>query len=378
MPLGHAEPKPYTPTGTKGPYFVSRGPDSKLVQPGEYFRIRVHSAQAAFRGHIFEQAKQLVVTSKVNLHHDALGKEEVFAIQRTRAVKKNHAEQLGLSSNLVSLVPATMSHVSVSIDFLLDKKNYLAQLGGLINSDAFLAAVSLAPGAAAVAKTIGNLGQQVIQTFVPAEERKPILEFVGDFNVGGEAGTDALRDGYYILLGSKHEADALPKTPPKLQVREDTLLDGERAIDRWSYVVFQVTRLPVRTREMNEGAVWDAKLHEAEQVVRDVVADPFADDSEKREAWGKCKALLQEAKTLLMADPNYALTEANDIYRTVYKGCADTIRGTVGTKALGDFDTKADRAVMGIAEDAVLDATVAKYASQVEEAGRILEADWSL
>lgn len=374
MLFRHTDPKPYSPTGTAGPYYVARA-EPKTVEPGEYFRIRIHSAQAAFRGNVFEQAQQLVITSKVNLHHQALGNEEVFAIQRTRAVKKNHAEQLGLSPNLVSLVPATMSHVSVSLDFLLDTKNHLAQLGGLINSDAFLAAVSLAPGAAAVAKTVGSLGQQVIQTFVPAQQRKPILEFAGDFNLGGEADTDALRDGCYVLLGSKHKNDPLPASPPQLEVREDTLLADKQPIDRWSYVVFQVTRLPVRTRQLNEGALWNAKLHEAEQIVQDMADDPFADDSEKRDAWGKCKALLQEARALLMADPNYASGEANDIYRTVYKECADTIQGTVGAKAASDFDNAVDRNLMGIAQDVDLQSVAAKYASQVEEAERILEAE---
>ena len=113
--------------GTTSPIFVAGEPESPWVQPGEYFWYP-DSAEAAFRGSIFEKAKQLVITSRVNLHHAALGNEEVYAIQRSRAVKKNQAEQLGLSTNLVSLVPATMSHVSVSIEFLLDKENHLAEL----------------------------------------------------------------------------------------------------------------------------------------------------------------------------------------------------------------------------------------------------------
>ena len=70
MPIGHAGPKPYTPTGTKGPYFVSRGPGSKLVQPGEYFRIRVHSAQAAFRGHEVSPGEDQALAETLSRHRE--------------------------------------------------------------------------------------------------------------------------------------------------------------------------------------------------------------------------------------------------------------------------------------------------------------------
>ena len=198
-------------TGTTSPIYIPRTAGPVQVNPGDYFWIKVHSAQAAFRGSFFEQIKQLVVTSKVNLNHPLLGNEDFHAIQRSREVKKNRAEQLGLSSNLVSLVPATMSHVSISIEFIIDKENSLAKMGNLVNDDSFLAAVSLAPGAVAVAKTVGGLAQKIIQTFIPAEQRQPILQFAGDFDVGGTAGASSLQDGYYAILGSRDEENPLPE-----------------------------------------------------------------------------------------------------------------------------------------------------------------------
>jgi len=170
-------------TGTTAPMHVPRAGAPQTVKPGEYFIIKVHSAQAAFRGSIFEQVKQLVVTSRVNLHHAVLGNEEVYAIQRARDVHRDRAEQLGLSQNLIWLVPATMPHVSVSIEFILDKENRLAALTSLVNDDSFLRVVSLAPPAAAVAKSVGQLAQKIVQTFIPAEQRQPILQFSGDFNL---------------------------------------------------------------------------------------------------------------------------------------------------------------------------------------------------
>lgn len=72
------------------------------------------------------------------------------------------------------MVPAVMTHVSVAIEFILDKENRMAALTNLINDDSFLAVVSLAPGMSTVAKTVSRLAQKIIQSFMPAEERHPI------------------------------------------------------------------------------------------------------------------------------------------------------------------------------------------------------------
>ena len=68
-----------------------------------------------------------------------------------------------------------MTNVSIAIEFILDIQNNLAKLGGLINNDAFLAAISLAPGEAAIAKPAGSLAQSIIQTFIPAQTQQPTL-----------------------------------------------------------------------------------------------------------------------------------------------------------------------------------------------------------
>lgn len=362
-------------TGTTAPIFVPRGAESQPIKPGEYFFVKVHSSQAAFRGSIFDDVKQLVVSSRVNLHHAALGDEEVFALQRARDVKKDRAEQLGLSQNLISLVPASMSNVTITVEFILDRENRLAALSKLINDNSFLAVVSLAPGAAAVAKTIGSLGQKLIQTFVPAKDHAPILQFSGDFNIG--SGPDSLQDGYYVILGSRSERDPIPSPLPALEICPTSIRAGGQDITQLSYVVLEVTRLPVRTRETNAGALWDKKLNEAESLAQEVADNPFADDDMKREMWKKCEALLHEARSLLQADPNYTGTEAAAIYKTVYKKCGDLITGSVpevGGKPFGfKVDVASQRQKMDIAVDENLDEVAAEYERQVENARRILQ-----
>jgi hypothetical protein len=371
FPFGSKEVKLNVRIGTTSPIYVPRIEEAPAVNPGDYFWIKVHSAQAAFRGSPFEKAKGLVVTSKINLNHQLLGEEEIYAIQRSREVKKGQAEQLGLSSNLVSLVPATMPRVTVVVEFLLDKENNLAKLGDVINGDGFLTALSLAPGAAAVAKTVGGLAKDMIAAFVPAEEREPILEFAGDFNLGGGASTDALRDGYYAILGTRDDKNPLPGSIAELAITPSALLVAGQEVTQWSYVVLDVTRLPARTREMSAGAPWDAKLATAESTLRDVVDDPFAEPQALKEAWDKCKALLQEARTLLLADANYTTAEANDICRTVYKSCADMVRS--GAKAGLEADTQADRRALSIPlDDAELDQQVAAYDAEAQVARHVL------
>ncbi len=374
---------PNAQTGTTPPIFIRRAADPQPVKPGEYFFVKVHAAQAAFRGTVFSQVKQLVITSKVNLHHPALGDTDVFAIQRSRDVRRDRDEQLGLSPDLIALVPASMSHVSVSIDFILDLQNNLQALVGLINDDSFLAAVSLAPGAAAVAKTVGGLAQKVIQAFIPAPQQQPILQFAGDFNIG--AGGDDLVDGYYAILGTSSPGDPIPRPLPALTVGDGGLCADGQALTGLSYVVLDVTRVPMRTRQLNGGAAWERKLTEAESAAQEVADDPFADDAARREAWKKCTTLLQDAKALLLADVNYTEAEAAGIYKAAYKACADRIAGTAAAavgpsrasraKAIGfTADTPADRERMDIPAGEDLGRAAGEYAQQVERAHRVLRA----
>jgi len=379
--FGKADGTPNRKVGTTVPLFVPKGADPQPVKPGEYFWIKVHSSQAAFRGSIFESVKQLVVTSMVNLNHPVLGDQDMRAIQKAREVQKDAAVQLGLSSNLISLVPATMTHVSISIDFVLDKENNLAKLGALVNDGSFLAAISLAPGAAAVAKTVSGLAQKVIQTFIPAEERQPILQFSGDFNLSADPAPNTLRDGYYVILGSQDEKNPLPPTIQDLTVGDgDLRIDGQ-PVTQFSYVILDVGRSLLRTRKLSEGALWDRKLRDAESFAQQAADAPFAEDDDKKEVWKKkCLPALEEARTLLQADVNYAPEEAEAIYKVAFKQCADLITGQAkggleSTKeSFRPSDLRLERAKIGIVADGTLDQAVNEYLQTQEAAERVLQA----
>lgn len=370
-------PAPYSQTGTTTPIYLPRDANETAVTPGEsYFFIKVHSAQAAFQGSIWEQVNQLLITSQVSLNHSLLGPTPLKAIQRSRAVRRKQAEQLGLSPNLISLMPASMTHVSVSIEFLLDKKNRLVDLAGLINSDAFLATVSLAPGAAMVAKTIGGLSEKIIQTFLEPTEQQPVLQFNGDFNISA----NDLRDGYYVILGTRDANNPLPSPLPTLSVNNGELLADGQPLTQLSYVVLEVRVLPARTRGLNDGAAWVEKLRQAEGTAQRIAVDPFAEAEEQEQAWQECKALIKEGQLLLTADLNYLDQEASKIIRDSFERCRKqifasndrlTTRGEA--KGMDVLDVAADRQFLGIDPGENLSETLGAYAEQVAASRQILQ-----
>lgn len=377
--FSNKEQKPYAKIGTTPPIFVPQDENTRAVRPGhDYFFIQVHSAQAAFRGPIWERVKRLIVVSRINLNHPALGTEGVRAIRRSREVRKESAEQLGLSPNLVDLVPAVMPHVSVSIEFILDKENQMAALTNLINDDSFLAAVSLAPGATTVAKTVSGLAQKIVQNFMHGDEREPVLQFSGDFNLSA----NSMREGYYVILGSRDERSPLPSPLPCFSVKDGELLADGSPITQLSYVVLHVQRTEARTRDLSGGAVWDQKLREAENEAESISQNPVADADEHRQAWDRCRSLIRDAQALLRADPNYLRHEANSLIKATLKTCSDLVSaetlqrrfGTSVTDAskLWQPDTESDRAFLGIDADEDLDTSLDQYARQVRAARSIL------
>jgi hypothetical protein len=370
--------EPYVRTGTTNPIHIPRGPESKIIHPGKsYFYVQVKNAQAAFTGPFWEDVHRLIVTSQVNLNHPTLGNEPIAAIQRAISVKKDRAEQLGMSPNLIKLVPAAMSHVSISIDFVLDKHNHLASLVGLINDDAFAAAISLAPGAAAVAKTVGALSQKLLQSFLKPEERDPILEFSGDFNVA-----DGLPDGFYVIFGTRDDRNPLPSPMPNLEIRNDGLLANGQPVTQLSYVVLEVRGLPARTRELSDGAAWESKLRQAESVAMGVKNNPMVDDKERAQSWQECMKLLKDTQLLLSADNNYLYDEATNIIKAAYATCYKDVFDTESIRSSDPVlrgeaqppDLLKSRAVLNIAPDENIEESLGKYAEDVIETRRALRS----
>lgn len=382
-----AEVKRYPTIGTNStPYYVPPQGKPEVAQTDRgYFYVQVYGAQAAFTGPWWIGAQNLAITSQVNLHlgdqHD-LGDQDLRSILQYRALDKNMAVQLGFSPMLVDFVPAKMKKVSVSVEYLVDTKNYLRDVVGLITDKDLLSTISLAPGAAMVAKTLGGLAEKILTTFVPAQERKPILQFSGDFDLAA----NGLQEGYYVILGSHTSQNPLPAQPPKLEVVEGgSLLADGKQVTQLSYVIFKVgCVLAIRDRFVGKGP-WQDKLREARRLAQEYLDDPFADPdhSKKKEFWEKqCLPLLREASALLKADPNFLDSEIDLVYRSAYKECLDLITAKAATRELArpqaafgwQPDARADRRFLGIPENEDVDARLSEYAEQLYRARRTLKA----
>lgn len=367
----------YKATGTTTPVFIPRDGGRPVRVGANYFALQVRSAQAAFRGRIWEKVRRLIVVSRVSLNHPLLGDRPLQALHRSREVQRGRAEQLGLSPNLINMVPATMDRVSVSIEFILDKENKLVQLAGLINDDSFLTAVSLAPGAAVAARTVGGLAQKLLDTFFQAEERQPILQFAGDFNLA----SGDLQEGYYAILGTRDDRNPLPRPLPKLSVREGDLLADGAPVTQWSYVLLDVHRLDARTRDLGVGQPWHKKLVEAENIAQDVENDPFIGDEERKGKWQACQKLLGQTRTLLNADPSYLPQEARAIIQAAFANCREQILGAVPErvmrgegiyKSLAVMDDEV-RELLGAADERSLKDAVSAYAGQVARSRQVIK-----
>ena len=375
--------KHYPTIGTNPtPYYVPFDGSPETIQTNEgYFCVQIYGAQAAFAGSFWTGAQNLAITSQVNLNlgdQHNLGNQDLRSILQYRALNKNTAVQLGFSPLLVDFIPARMKHVSVSIEYLVDTKNYLKDIIGLIADKNLLSIVSLAPGAAMVAKTLGGLAEKIITTFVPADQRKPILQFSGDFDLAAQG----LKEGYYIILGSHSQNNPLPPKAPALKVMEGGgLLLNNSPVTELSYVILKIrcTR-SIRDRLMEQSS-WYKKLGEAKRLAHDYVDDRFADadSAKKKEYWEKqCLPLIREARALLTEDENFLAAEVDLVYRQAYKECLDIITRKTATKFAGAApswqpDFAADRQFLGISKDEDLDARLGEYAEQVYKARTVFQ-----
>src|SRR6185295_3316144 len=157
--------------------------------------------------------QNIAIMSQVNLHlgdTNELGNQDIRSILQVRQLDKDSAVQLGFSPILVDFIPAKMKKISISIEYLVNTRNYLRDLATLITDKTLLSTISFSPGSALVAKTISGVVDKIVSSLVPSEERKPILQFSGEFDLA----IDGLKEGYYIILGSHSAKNPLPEQEP--------------------------------------------------------------------------------------------------------------------------------------------------------------------
>jgi len=373
-----SETKQFSTIGTNPtPYYLPKKDPTEVVLSNQgYFYIQVFGAQAAFTGPWWIGAHNLAIMSQVNLNlgdRHELGDQNLRSILQYRRLDKDNAVQLGFSPMLVDFIPAKMNKISISIEYVVDAKNYLRDIVGLITDKDLFSTISLAPGAAMVTKTLSGLAEKILAAFIPAEERKPILQFSGEFDLA----VDGLKEGYYVILGSHTSKNPLPAGGLNLEITDGGRLksNGE-FVTQLSYVILKVGCTKAIRDRFAMKSSWNNKLREAKRLVQDYVEDPFneSDTSKKKEFWEKqCLPLFREAQALLKVDPNILDDEIDLIYRSAYRDCLDLMsakpvtRTTVTSEPAPTWqpDLQADRRFLGIPDNDGIDARLSEYAEQL-------------
>ena len=287
--------------------------------------------------------------------------------------KKRIATQLGFSPMLVDFVPAKMNKVSVSIGYQIYTTNYLKEFASLITDKDLLSVVSLAPGVALVAQTISKITQKVL-TKLPENEKTPILQFSGDFDLV----VNGLKAGYYVILGSDDPDNPLPTENPQFEVTGGggLKMNGE-PVTQVSYVILRIDCVKAIRDHVAGRSAWRDKIKEAERLIKELALDQPPNPDAMRETWEKqCRPLLREASALLKDDPNFLESEAEEIYWQAYQKCTDLITGRAATvRQLGvqsspvwEPDSLEDRQFLGIPDDVNVRARVREYEGHLDKA----------
>ncbi|SHG44400.1 hypothetical protein SAMN04488109_0301 [Chryseolinea serpens] len=375
----------YPSIGTNSaPYFIASSSEPEITHTDQgYLSVQVYSAQAAFSGPWWIGARTLSIVSQVNLHLDAsndLSNQDVRSIIQTREIEKDNAVQLGFSPMLVDFIPAKMKKLSVSIEYLVNARNYLRDLAGLIADKSLLSTISFAPGSAMVAKTLSGLSEKILASFLPAEERKPILQFSGDFNLA----LDGIKSGYYVILGSHSSKNPIPTDGLKLEIGDGGILknNGE-VVTQLSYVILKVGCVKAIRDRISGQSEWRRKLREVKQLVQDYSEDPFVEKEKnpRKEFWEKsCLPKLRDISALLKADPNFLDEEIDLIYRQAYRECLEIINKESPTVRSGlkpmvtttwQIDTQNDLQFLGIPVDEDMEPKLTMYADRLGKAKRV-------
>jgi hypothetical protein len=356
--------------GSRTPIYVppTPAPPVPAVQKDKgYFLIRVHAAQASYTGgfwtNLRNAVKQVIVTSQVQVHPGA--EEAIRHLQVSRRIRPGQAVELGLRSNFTDWIPTVVDKIAIDLAFVLDREDRLGAIASAINGSQLLSTLSLAEPALATARALGTATKVILDGFLAPESKTPILEFKGDFNVG----TQDLRAGHYVLLGTVDAATPLPGEGAAYAVREGKLEVNGAPADAWSYVILEVLCTPVRGR--NRSAQWDRLLQQAEAAAADYarVIEPTA--GQKKAAMDQCRTLIAQADALSRGDPTFTPDEAGKIVAAVFKECRDTILAPGGpdSRAAAGADTAdwaATRRSLGLGEDeGQLEAGVAAYHGQL-------------
>ncbi len=310
--------------GTTSPIFIpfTQAP-ARPIEPGEcYFYLKIREAAVYFPAAFWVRPQHLLVTSQVELRHPAWQTDRLLSLRYLRPIERNQPRVLGISPNLLGLIPARLDSFTLSIDFLADSQNLFAKLASTINEGQFFKELNLVPGVQAVAGIVSRIAGGLLKAFLKEEEQVPLLKFSGSFNLVAESqegppDQERLREGLYVILGSLDPTYPLPSGADAQHLyvpQNGGLMLGGGPVETLSYVILEVRRADLRSVEVDGGAEWASRLREAKAVEDKTRLAPNPSRlTEYREQWG---GLMEAFAFLLRNDPNFLDRDADRIINT--------------------------------------------------------------
>lgn len=326
---------------------------SAIIKDQCYLLFRLHDVYVSTDNSFFKHIDTILLRSKLDIKSPERINYEFTGLQTIR--EKQSGGNLGLSKNLSQLLPAVMDVVTISVDLITNKKNYLAMLNNLVNDQALLSTIaSFMPGAGIVAQAIGEISEKLINAFVPAEEREPVLQFNGDFNIA----TNDLKSGFYAVL-SGARGTQLPLAASELTYKDGCLLFQDKLITDLSYIIFEI--VAVTRRGSKPSTDWYKNLVDAERIAKDLSLS-IKDPKRRLSQWSRrALPLLQEARMLIMRDPEYITSDANAIIDASLKTCMDSVKPAKRTRTERNYSIQDDAQ----GEEAQRNISIEKYRSRI-------------
>ncbi len=303
------------PRGTLGPIRLSLGDDAPLEVGTDYFLVQVVAAQALISQGLIERwfypARHVVVTSEVSLDAGA-ERLKLEGLQATRPISSGEGALMAIERNIIHLSPARAASFRLVFTYWMTTDDRIGQFGNLVRDDpAMRVAFGLAPAQIAVAQAVSGLVGKVLNVFLQREERQPLLQFEGDFNLA--AGT-VLPGRHAFISNAGTPEVSLALDPNKLSFKDKRLHYQERTIDHLSYAVLSIERVPVRGPNASPESRWYGKLQQARQL--GTRAESLRNTPKELEKLRtEIRELIEGAQKLLHEDKRYHDWEAELIIK---------------------------------------------------------------
>jgi hypothetical protein len=293
--------------------------NAQVIRNEEYFSIKLQSVFAYYKSGFLENIKQLVVASQIDTSGSGQAVSSAMINKSWQCLDKS-GDFIGINDHLAVLAPATPTSVKLTISFRGVGEDKFKSVFDLLADPTMKTAMDFSPATMGALAIITPTVQKLLATPYTSSNPRQILDVDQSFAIyprGTPAKPDGLREGYLVVFSGRENKSAGLEKILNLQpnqVRIGPLGQGLEYFDgtSWilfnsnSYVVFSVTKVPVRGPD--ESSPWFQKYQDAIDA-----AEKDLNTSTPKQAHDDSLGLWNEGNALLRADLNYLQSERDKI-----------------------------------------------------------------